>query len=519
MSGSASDRWELTAGQLGMWRAQQLDPANPIYNVGEYLEIQGDLDTDLFEQAIRRATNEAESLHTHFSGDDETLRQQICVSDDWSVESLDVSAEPDPRSAAERWMWADLQRPVDLRNDPLVVHAVFRAGHNRVFWYLKTHHIAGDAYSGALLVSRVAEIYTALLAGASPEEGRLEPFSTLLDAESSYRSSDVFDKDREFWGAVFAEPSETVSLSGRRASGTPHELLRHLKELQPADAASLKVAARRLRTSFPVLVIAAAAAYQHRLTGAENVVLGLPVHGRMGGAQRRAVGMTANILPIRLTVRAGMTVEKLVQQVSATVRQSLRHQRYRYEDILRDLRLVGSGGLFSLIVNIISFDYGISFGECEVLAHALSGPQANDLSICVYDRSPDGSLKVALDANPALYDAEANERNLRRFREVLLWIANAVPEQPIGAIDVLDEAERQQVLTTWNDTAREVPTATLPQLFQAQATRTPKAVAVTFEGTQLTYAELNARANRLAHLLISHGAGVERTVGLLLERS
>ncbi|MFI9276303.1 amino acid adenylation domain-containing protein, partial [Kitasatospora sp. NPDC052896] len=103
--------------------------------------------------------------------------------------------------------------------------------------------------------------------------------------------------------------------------------------------------------------------------------------------------------------------------------------------------------------------------------------------------------------------------------ENLITTLETTPHTPLQQLEILDKAEREQLLTTWNDTAREVPTATLPQLFQAQAARTPNAVAVTFEGTQLTYAELNTHANRLAHLLISHGVGPESLVAVVMERS
>ena len=117
-----------------------------------------------------------------------------------------------------------------------------------------------------------------------------------------------------------------------------------------------------------VLVISAAAVYLHRSTGAQEFLIGVPVLGRTGGRQHRIPGMTSNILPIRFSVRAGTSLEEVVRQTSKSVREALRHQRYRYEDMLRDLRLVEGGRLAAFRVNVMSFDYTPSFGGCSATA-------------------------------------------------------------------------------------------------------------------------------------------------------
>ncbi|MFI1972337.1 amino acid adenylation domain-containing protein, partial [Streptomyces cinnamoneus] len=510
---------ELTAAQLGIWTAQQLHPDNPIYNVGEYMEISGELDIELFERSLRLALSEAESLHIHFVGDGDSLRQYIDVSDDWPFHVLDLSAEPDPRAAAEAWMRADMRRPVDLREGPLFTQAVLRLAEDRVFWYQRCHHITGDGFSGPLVNARIAQIYAALLDGQPVTEGALAPLSNLLEADASYRGSEDFAQDRVYWGEVFADLPEAVSLSGRVASGTPHFLVRSKEEVQPEAAAQLRATARRLRTSISGVSIAAAAAYLHRNTGAEDVVIGLPVFGRAGGAQRRTPGMATNVIPIRLSVRPSMTVQELVRQVSASVRGALRHQRYRYEDILRDQRLIGRGNLISMVVNVVPYEYDFTFGDCEVRAHALSSGHFNDVAFCVYDRSSDGRIEIALDASPDLYDQDATAHHTRRLRDVLTWISTASPEDPVGRMDLLADTERRRVLDDWNDTARQVPDTTLTALLQEQAARTPAAPALRSAGTELTYAELHARANRLARLLADRGVGPESLVAVCMERS
>ncbi|MFE2596935.1 amino acid adenylation domain-containing protein [Streptomyces sp. NPDC059396] len=519
MSGSHDGRRELMAGQLGVWHAQQLNPDNPIYNMGEYIEIHGKVNTDLFEAATRRVVQEVDCFHLRFEGTaGEVPQQYFDLRSDWLFHVIDVSGEEDPRSSAESWMRADMRRPTDLQGGELFAHAVFKVDEDLFFWYQRIHHIIADGLTGPLIAARVAAVYAALLAGESLTDGTLPSSSVLMDADADYRVSAEFELDREYWTERLSDRPQAVSLSGREPSTTPHELTRHTLRIHPDAAAELRSSARRLGTSLSGLAIAASAAYLHRATGQEDVILGVPVMGR-ASALRDVPGMTANIVPLRLTVQPKAAVRELVKQVSRGVRDALRHQRYRYEDILRDLKLVGRSGLYPLLVNIVSFDYDLRFGDAPSSAHALGGINFNDLSISVYDRSSDGSISVVVEANPELYTRGAVHEHAAKFLDVMNWMARSTAEARVHQITLMSRSEQRLVLEDWNDTAREVPAGTLPELFQARAARTPDAVAVVFEGVEVTYGDLNARANRLARLLIGRGVGPESLVAVMMHRS
>jgi nonribosomal peptide synthetase DhbF len=221
VSGSGSHQWELTAGQLGVWHHQRLNPASPIYNIGEYLEIDGNLDLEIFESALRHVVGEVDAFHLHFRVDGEDVRQCIEKSDDWPLHVIDFTAEPDPRSAAETWMETDARRPFDLRNGPIFTEAVLKISSDVFFWYQIVHHIACDGFSEWLVAARVGRVYAALAAGEPVSGGSLEPVSTLLQADYSYRGSAEFERDREFWLGVLAGFEGPVSVSGVCRSWRP----------------------------------------------------------------------------------------------------------------------------------------------------------------------------------------------------------------------------------------------------------------------------------------------------------
>ncbi|WP_210594061.1 non-ribosomal peptide synthetase [Streptomyces sp. GESEQ-35] len=507
------------AGQLGVWHAQQLAPDNPIYNMGEYIEIHGKIDTGSFEAAVRRAVLEADCLTLHFERNtDDVPRQYFDQRSDWLFHVVDVSGEEDPRSSAVSWMRADMRRPADLQSGDLFAQAIFKVEEDLFFWYQRIHHIIADGLAGPRIASRVAALYTALAAGEPVTDSALSSSSVLMDADADYRVSAEFELDRKYWRERLSDIPQTVSLSGREPSTAPHELTRHTLRVPPDAAAELRSSARRLGTSLSGLAVAASAAYLHRATGQEDIILGIPVMGRKT-ALRDIPGMTANIVPLRLTVQPKATVRELVKQVSRGVRDALRHQRYRYEDILRDLKRVGRSGLYPLLVNIVSFDYDLKFGDATSRAHALGGINFHDLSISVYDRSFDGSISVVVEANPDLYSREAVHEHAARFLDALKWMARSTADERVHQITLMSRSEQRLVLEEWNDTAHEVPAATLPELLRTQAARTPDAVAVVFDGIEVTYANLNARANRLARFLIDRGVGPESPVAVMMHRS
>jgi hypothetical protein len=432
MSGLPGDRRELLGAQLGVWHGQLLRPADPVYTEGEYLEIHGDLDLDLFRTALYRTVDEFDPYHLHFCGADESPRQYVDRRASWAPHVIDVSAAADPRAAAESWMWADMRRPVDLRDGRLFTHAVFRAGPGWFFWYQGGHHILGDGLGVAAVVHRQAENYTSLLTGGFPENGTPEPFFGLLDSERSYRASAEFGRDREFWRDSLSAFAGLRALNGAPVGTAQHLRMRNAENIDPGQAAELRLAARRLRTSISGLMIAAAAVYLSRSSGAEDIVVGLPVIGRTGSRERKIPGMTTNILPIRLAVHQKMSAGELLRQVSKAVRDGLRHQRYRFEDMAKDLSLAAGASLFGLLINVISFDYRVDFGGCPAFAHNLSTGPVDNVKISVWDRSRDGSIQIAFDVNPDIYSAVLASEMSRRFRGTLDWLAAAAPEDCIG---------------------------------------------------------------------------------------
>lgn len=509
----------LTTAQRGIWATQKIAPQANL-NIAEAVEISGSIDPELFRRALRQVVAEAEELRVGIVEQDGRPLQIARSVYPGDFPFLDMSHEADPRKAAFAWMAEELSRPVDLARDPLWVSALLRADAGTYFWYQRAHHIVFDGYGGGLTARRLADVYTAYAQGMEPEPNTFCSVEQMVAGEAGYRSSERWKRDREYWHQQLAQLPPTVTLSrSHRRYGLSNDLRRSIGWFQPETARRMADLGRTAEASLPQVLIALILAYYQRATGVDDLVVGMPVSGRVKGELRRSVSVSANVVPIRIRFAPEMTAVELFRQVSQVVRQALRHQQYRYEDLRRDLGLLGQNqNLAWLGVNIEPFDYRLSFNGAAGTSHNLSNSSAEDLMIFVYDRGTDTGLRFDLDANPALYgEAELDEhrRRLGLFVEQVL----AHPEAPLRSLDVLGAEERQRLLVDWNRTQRPILENRIPALVAYWAAASPDAPAVVFEETKLSYRELHERSVEQARQLIAQGVRPGDIVAVALPRS
>ncbi|MFC8516110.1 amino acid adenylation domain-containing protein [Streptomyces sp. NPDC057257] len=498
-----------------MWYAQALDPLSPAQNTAECLRIDGPLDPELFAAALRQVAGEAEALRVRVENTPDGPRQRLSE----TVElPLTVHLSLDEEQA-EAWMRADLAEPFDLTTGPLFRHALFRVGEERWLWYQRIHHLVMDGYGYSLLVRRTAEVYTALARGAAPGTRTFGRLTDLVAEDTAYRSSPVFEADRAHWTRAFGDRPEAPRLAGRGALPS-RSFRRRSAHLSPEGAERLRELAARLRATWPDVLIAAQALYTSRATAQSDVVLGLPLMGRMGSASLRVPGMVMNVLPLRLTVTPEATFAELVRQVVLGIREARRHQRYRYEDIRRDLGLLGENrGLVGPLVNVMPFDYGVDFAGAPARARNLSAGPVEDLTVNIYDRADGRGLRIDHDGNPALYGDAELAAHQSRFLSLVDRLSAADPQLPLAVHDITTPDERALVLDEFNRTERALPPTTLIGPIESRALAAPHAIALVYGDTSLTYAELNVRANQLAHHLQSLGARPGAVVAVSVPRS
>jgi nonribosomal peptide synthetase DhbF len=525
----------LTAAQAGMWFAQQLDPGSPAFCGAEYVEINGPVDVPLLIRASADVWREADVVHLAFAAGPEGP-VQVPWQRPFEMPSLDLSSADDPRQALRSWIGQEMSHPIRLDDGgSLFSAALIRLAEDRFVWFIRAHHIVADGYSSALITMRLAARYTELVAGqtacpgparssqarssqARPGQGPLGPHSCLLEAAAGYDGSAQQEQDRQFWLEQLADGPEAVSFADRTAPPSP-SFLRETIEISAATAGQLRELGLASVTSTSPVLCTAVALYLGHLRGTGQVTLALPVACRFGRDMWHTPGMAMNVVPLRIDIDPAISVRELVRRTAALMRAALRHQRYRFEDLRRDLRLPHDRRLFGPLVDVLPYLEELRFGAHRATVTIISNGPVEDLNVAVYSGHDIAGLRICLDANPALYGREEVATHARRLAVLLRSMGEADPGTPAGRLGFLDPAERSAVLRAGQGRAVSPPAADIADLFTGQAARTPAAPAVRHGGSSLSYQELNEQSNQLARQLIALGAGPERFVALALPRS
>ncbi|MEU0009544.1 condensation domain-containing protein, partial [Streptomyces sp. NPDC006314] len=508
----------LLAAQSGIWYAQKLAAGEPLFRPGEYLEIHGPVDTLAFQAALQQAVDETETLRLKFIESADGPMQYVAPHVDADPHIADLSALPDPRTVAERWMNEDLARVPDLLTERPFSFALFRISADRHLWYHGYHHIVMDGFGAALFARRVAELYTAAVGGGETAERRSGGIRELLLEEKEYDSSVRFSQDEAFWlGERDADPAREHGNWPPLAAASDFE---RFTTTVPVDVnRALRTLSTDLDVSLSRLLIGLTGRHLQATSGSRCAAMELPVTARTTPLARSTPAMMMNGVPLTLTLPPGSTLPELLRHTADRVRTVLAHQRFRGELLRR------AGGLRP-VVNVMTFDYSLTFGGHPVTAHNISKRRIEGLSISTYTRTADGPLLVDFDVNRGLLEADEPAAQPERFVRVLERAAElaGVPERssfPVDGLDVLSAGERSLVLEGWNDTALTdgAGAGSVVERFEACAAATPNAVAVSCAGRELTYRELAQRTTRLAGHLTALGAGPERLVAVALPRS
>jgi amino acid adenylation domain-containing protein len=516
----------LSAAQRGIWYAQHFLPRIPI-NIALFAEIDGAADVDLLVSAGKAAALEIGSGMVRVVEAAGTPWQVVDPDLSASLQVLDFRSEPDPSAAATAWMHAEYSAPTDILADRLLAGALLRVGEQRHYLYTRAHHIVLDGFGAMTFINRVAQRYTAALAEAPAPKAPMADLKRIVEDEAAYRSSDRFAADRRHWAERLADLPPPLSLAGRTAPPAAHSLLASA-EISQGTTARLDAAAAEWHSSSAPILIAAFAIYLARMTGSDDVVLSLPVSARTSVALRRSGGMVSNIVPVRVRVPADGAVGGVVAAAALELTGALRRQRYRHEDIRRDLGLPATElGLFGPSVNIMRFAEEVALGEAAARVRILTTGPVEDLSVNMYGGAGGGS-RIDFEANPRLYTQQQLDGHLARYLALLEQILDAGPGAVVGSLGLVADAghtpldprhARAGSCLAGISAEHELPAATLPDLLAAQAQRTPDRPCLQFEDQQLTYRQFGERVNRLARKLVAAGVGPEARVAVAMRRS
>ncbi|AFU02511.1 non-ribosomal peptide synthetase [Nocardia brasiliensis] len=504
-------RLPLTRAQQHVWVAQRLDESGLRFVVGGYVHIRGRLDETLFERALRIVVAGAESTRVYFDEQaDGEVTQVLAEVEDWPLRRSSFRDVPDPLAAAREDMEAALERPFDLARAPLFEHHLIDLGAEGAVWFLRGHHLVLDGAASVAMIRRVAAVYTALIDRKPVAENVFDRVADLVDADERYRGSPRYAADRQFWARRLAAagPDDAPLFAGAPSTAASARYIRRSGVLGAAAWQALRARADASGTAWPAWVLAAIAILLHADSGVRTVTLRLAVPAKRS---RTALGVTSNLLPLRIAVDPSATVGELIRALRAEMLIVLRHQHLLYGDMRADLVAAGADpGVLGPTVNVLPFQKDIRFGAETATLHHISGGGSDELVIGIQDDGgPEPSL--ALESTTSRYTEADLAAHHHRLVAAIAALATAPDELPLGRLRFAPDPVGATIATA-------VPETLLDRFERAVAAH-PGATAVVHGDESLSYAELDARARRLARVLAGYGSGPGEFVGLALPRS
>ncbi|MDI5913371.1 amino acid adenylation domain-containing protein [Streptomyces sp. 12257] len=527
-------RIPLSYAQQRLWFLNHLEGPSATYNIPVALRLKGALDRAALRQALTDVVARHESLRTLFTEDADGARQIVLP----AAHALPELIEADvARGEMEERVRAAAAHRFDLTAELPVRAWLFSARDGERVLVLVVHHIAGDGWSMGPLARDLSLAYTARTRGEPPAWAPL-PVQyadyTLWQREVLGSEDDPdseISRQLDHWKRTLAGLPEELELpvDRPRPPRQSHRGGRVPFEVPAALHARLTAFARETGTSLFMVTQAALATLLTRLGAGTDVPIGSPVAGRTDAAVEDLVGFFVNTLVLRTDTSGNPTFTELVARVRETNLAAYGHQDVPFErlvEVLSPARSLARHPLFQVLLGFDNNQEALDVLRLPGLTVDVQAPETGrakfDLAFFFDERygphgEPEG-LRAAVEYNADLFD----HGTAREFADRLLRVLEGVvaePSRPIGRLDVMAPAERWRVLEEWNRTAHDVPPDPVPVLFERQVAAEPRATALISEDTTLSYAGLNARANRLAHLLAASGVGAEDVVAIALPRS
>ena len=519
-------RLPLSFSQQRMWLLDQLEPGSPTYHISHALRLSGTLDTEALNRSLKEIVSRHEALRTTFTAVDGEPVQVISPAIDTklSVEDLGGLPQAEREAEAKRLALEEKHRPFDLERGPVFRARLLQLGEEEHVLLISMHHIVSDGWSMGVFWRELGALYEAFSRGGpSPLPELPIQYADYALWQRQWLRGETLDEQLVYWKDQLAElPTLELPTDHPRPAVQAHRGARQELVLPESLTQALKVLSRQEGTTLFMVLLGALQVLLSRYSGQEDIAIGTPIAGRTRVETEELIGFFVNTLVMRTDLSGDPSFREVLSRVREVALGAYDHQDLPFEKLVeelqpeRDLSRVPLSQVFFALQNVPQDTLKLPDLVLEQ-QKVESGTVKYDLSFFLSEEEQ--GLKGRLVYNAHLFDDATIERMLGHLHTLLKGIVED-PDRHLSELPLLDEAERHQLLFDWNETAIEYPRdRCVHELFEEQVERTPDAVAVVFEEQQLTYRELNRRANQLAHHLRALGVGPEVLVCICVERS
>ncbi|TCP59201.1 amino acid adenylation domain-containing protein [Tumebacillus sp. BK434] len=502
----------LSFAQQRLWVLEQMLGGSAAYHFPYAMRLQGELEVSTLARSVQALVHRHEALRTTFQERNGQLVQVIGAAEPMLLPAVTVHEDDLPEL-----MQAEAGRPFDLRRGPLFRASLWRISETEHVLLFNMHHIITDGWSYGVLAHELSALYANEPLAPLPVQ-----YADFAAAQRNWMQGEVLETQLAYWKRqldgelpVLELPTDHPRPAVQTYNGTFCK-----RELPSRLTERLRAFSQQRGVTLYMTLLAAFQTLLHRYTGQEDLLVGSPIAGRNRQEVEGLIGFFVNTLVLRTDLAGNPSFDELLRRVRETVLGAFAHQDVPFERLVEELqpeRVLSHSPLFQVSFQLLSA-WQVELQGLDVQSLEVQTSTAKyDLSVAVIEEGD--QLALRFDYNTDLFERAMNTRMMEHFRVLLEGIV-AEPDQRIGMLPLLTAEERELVLGKWNETAVQYPReCTVHELFERQAERTPDAVAVVYGEQTLTYAELNRRANRVAHELRARGVAPDQPVAIYMERS
>ncbi|MGH8727038.1 MAG: amino acid adenylation domain-containing protein [Burkholderiales bacterium] len=517
----------LSAAQRRLWVLHRLEPESPAFNRPMALRLTGPLDRQILAQALAGVVRRHEALRTIFKDKGGEPFQLILEPPPVELETIDLACVPgnERQTEAKRIAAARALDIFDLARGPLFRTVLLVLAEQEHVLLLLMHHIVFDGWSESVLTRELIELYEALrLSRPSPLPALSIQYADFAEKQQRKLAAGLLEKQLRYWRQrLEGTPALALTTDYPRPASSVYEAERFSALIPLALTDQIRELARREGATLFMTLLAAFQLLLARYSGQEEIAVGVPIAGRTSLATESLIGCFMNVLVLRADLSGNPGFRELLGRIRETALQAYAHQEMPFEKIVEELRPqreLNRWPLFQAMFHLRNLPRTESETASELRVAPFPFERASigglDISVEISDQRE--GLYCTFTYAAKLFRADTIERMVTHYQMLLAAIVSD-PGRVIMTLPLMDEQEQRRVLIDWNQTDTAFPPVLCHQLFEAQVEQRPKATAAMFEGEQLTYRELNRRANQIAHHLQRSGVVPETVVGIYLERS
>ena len=511
----------LTNAQKSIWVTEQYYKGSSINNICGTAVIQEKVDFEKLKESIQIVCKKHDNFWLEFKLNEGNVEQVLSEKKEIQIDTINIAGKNQLETERNKIV----KTKFTLENSKLFKFYIFKFIDGKGAFMLNIHHLISDAWTLALICNDIIKTYSELIQNKEVEKKAIYSYIDYIKSEQQYQESEKYNKDKQYWIERFKTIPEVATIPGS-IKGDIDETNpageRKKYEISKENVEKIKKYCKENKISLYNFFMAIYAIYIGEVSNLDEFTIGTPILNRTNYKEKNAAGMFINMAPFRININEDIEFKQFIKNIARDSMDMLKHQKYSYQCLLEELRKENKSipNLYNILLSYQITNAKQNEGTIEYETEwTFNGYCADNIDIQIYDLNDTGNLNIAYDYKTSIYKVEDIKNIHRRILNIIKQVVSK-EEIKLSEIDIVTPEEKEKLLVEFNKTElkydKNIP---FIKYFEKQVEKTPDDIAIVFEDKEMTYRELNERANSLAYKLRENEVTNNTVVGILLERS